>query len=268
MSSPFPGMDPCLEQPELWSDFHGNLAPEIQARLNPLIQPRYFARLTPYVTYEEVEIGTVRGIRPDLGIWERAPTSGLPGASVATLTPAPVERSVPLEVPLILNRIEIRSVGSQQLVTVIEILSPVNKRPGHEAYHEYRRKRRDLLRTHVNLVEIDFLRAGDRLPLETPVPAAPYYVVLARASRRPKVEVWPIQLTDRLPVVPIPLLEPDQDASIDLAAAFSAIYDRCAYASQIDYTQPPPSPRLSPEEALWLGGLLHRPTPGEPDVCG
>jgi len=64
MPSPFPGMDPYIESPALWSDFHNNLASEIQAQLNRLIQPRYFARLTPYVTYEVVEVGQVQGVRP------------------------------------------------------------------------------------------------------------------------------------------------------------------------------------------------------------
>ena len=40
MPSPFPGMDPYIESPELWSDFHNNLASEMQAQLNRLIQPR------------------------------------------------------------------------------------------------------------------------------------------------------------------------------------------------------------------------------------
>jgi hypothetical protein len=70
MSSPFPGMDPYIETPELWSDFHNNLASEIQAHLNRLIQPHYFARLTPYVTYEVVEVGQVHGVRPDVGVWQ------------------------------------------------------------------------------------------------------------------------------------------------------------------------------------------------------
>jgi hypothetical protein len=187
MPSPFPGMDPYLEQPELWSDFHGNLAPEIQARLNGIIQPQYFARLTPYVTCEEL---------------------------------------------LTLHRIEVCEVAMQQLVTVIEILSPVNKRPGHDAYVDDRRKRRDLLRSAVHLLEIDLLRGGERPPLQSPVQPAPYYVVLARADQRPNVDVWPVQLTDSLPLVPVPLLEPDPDAPLDLQAAFTAIYDRCAYASR------------------------------------
>src|SRR5437870_13636944 len=70
-----------------------------------------------------------------------------------------------------------------QLVTVIEVLSPVNKRPSHEAYLAYQRKRRDILRSEVHLLEIDLLRGGERPPLERPVPPAAYYVVLSRAHQ-------------------------------------------------------------------------------------
>ena len=42
MPSPFPGVDPYIESPALWSDFHNNLASEIQAQLNRRIQPRYY----------------------------------------------------------------------------------------------------------------------------------------------------------------------------------------------------------------------------------
>jgi len=258
MPSPFPGMDPYIESPELWSDFHNNLASEIQAQLNRLIQPRYFARLTPYVTYEVVEVGQVRGIRPDVGVWQLQPPPGEAPGGITTIAPAPVESLVALEIPLRLHRVEIHTTAQQQLVTVIEILSPVNKRPGHDAYLAYRRKRRDLLRSDVHLLEIDLLRGGERPPLERPVPPAAYYVVLSRAERRPIVAVWPIRLMDRLPVVPVPLLELDPDVPLDLDAAVASIYERGAYAQQIDYRQPPPSPSLSQAEADWLDELLHR----------
>jgi hypothetical protein len=260
--SPFPGMDPYIETPELWSDFHNDLAPEIRARLNQQIQPRYVARLTPYVVYEVVEISEVRGVRPDVGIWQPQPPRGEVSAGAATITPAPAESRVPLEVPLQLSRVEIRAVASQLLVTVIEILSPVNKRPSHEAFLEYQRKRRDLLRSSAHLLELDLLRGGERPPLTQPVPPAPYYAVLSRADHRPQVKVWPIQLTDRLPVLPVPLLEPDPDAPLDLGAAVASVYDRGAYASQIDYHQAPPPPPLSEEEAEWVKELL-RPVRGE-----
>lgn len=257
MNSPFPGMDPYIEGPELWSDFHNSLAYEMRVQLNQSIQPAYFARLTPYVTYEVVEVGKRQhGIRPDVGVWH-LPPSPEPGPAVATaITPAPVESRVTLEVPLRLHRVEIHATESEELVTVVEILSPVNKRPSHPAHRDYLRKRRDILRSSVHLLEIDLLRQGERPPLEDPVPAAPYYVTLSRANRRPVVSVWPIQLTDRLPVVPVPLLEADPDVPLDLQALVNNVYERGAYASQIDYRQPPPPPALSDDEQIWLDGLL------------
>jgi hypothetical protein len=152
--------------------------------------------------------------------------------------------------------VEIKKTDTQELVTVIEILSPVNKRPGHDAYRDYLRKRRDLLRSPVHLLEIDLLRQGERPPLEEPVPPAPYYVILSRADRRPTVTVWPIQLTHQLPILPVPLLEPDPDVSLDFQEAVVNVYERGAYASQIDYSQPPPPPPLSPEDTAWLDQLL------------
>src|SRR5262245_13305380 len=174
MPSPFPGMDPYIESPELWSDFHNNLASEIQAHLNRHIQPRYFARLTPYVTYEVVEIGQAYGICPDVGIWHLEPAPAAFAPSTATISAAPVESLVALEIPLRLHRVEIRTTAQQQLVTVIEILSPVNKRPSHEAYLAYQRKRRDFLRSEVHLLELDLLRGGERPHLERPVPSDRY----------------------------------------------------------------------------------------------
>lgn len=47
MPSPFPGMDPYIEQSKLWVDFHNRLADEISAQLNSQIRLAYFARLTP-----------------------------------------------------------------------------------------------------------------------------------------------------------------------------------------------------------------------------
>src|SRR5262245_52034911 len=100
MPSPFPGMDPYLEQPELWPDFHNDLAGEIRARLNLVIQPRYFARLTPYAVYENVEIGEVRGVQPDVGVWQNLPRPGASATATLAITPPAAESTVPLEVPL------------------------------------------------------------------------------------------------------------------------------------------------------------------------
>ncbi len=256
MPSPFPGMDPYIEHPDVWSDFHGDLAAEIRAELNKVVQPRYVARLVPRVTYEIVEIEKPRSVRPDVGVW--GPRSGSEmqvQGQAAVLAPVPVQNLVPMELPLRLFTVEVHEAGSRELVTAIEILSPVNKQPGREAQDEYLQKRRELLRSSVHVIEIDLLREGRRPPLERPAPVAPYYVVLSRIERRPYVDVWPIQLCEKLPAIPVPLAEPDPDVALDLGAVVAAVYERGGYATLIDYSQPPPPP-LSEAESAWLDERL------------
>ena len=88
MPSPFPGMDPYIEHPEIWSDFHGDLAAQIRADLNKVIQPRYVARLVPRVTYEVVEMDRPRSVRPDVGVGAR----GAVRTEVAAKVPLPSRR--------------------------------------------------------------------------------------------------------------------------------------------------------------------------------
>src|SRR5919202_207367 len=115
-------MDPYIEAPEIWTDFHNHLGAEIAGRLNPLLRPRYYAALTPYVTYEEVEIGKPRGGRPDVGVLRE---SSAPYGELAPVTIAPplAESRVLIEFPLEINSVEIRTTEGHVLVTGIEILS-------------------------------------------------------------------------------------------------------------------------------------------------
>ena len=230
----------------------GGLADEMRAELNSVLSPRYVARMTPRVTYEIVEIAERRHVRPDVGIWQPQPPSGPMTGGTAVMTTTPVESLVQVELPLRLYTVDVHETGTLRLVTAIEVLSPVNKRPSHEAYHDYLRKRRQLLRSETHMIEIDLLRGGERPPLERPVPPASYYVLLSRAPRRPVVEVWPIQLWERLPVLSVPLLEPDPDVPLDLGTVVAAVYERGAYARLIDYRLPPPPPALSEAQAAWL----------------
>jgi len=257
--SPFPGMDPYLEAPDIWVDFHGRLAEVISSDLNRKLPARYVARLSPRVVYEFVEIAETRGIRPDIGVYEtqtmeRAET---PTAAAVTTITAPVTSLVALEEPVRLFSVEIREVGTMRLVTAIEILSPANKRSGHEAREEYLEKRRSLLRSSAHLIEIDLLRGGERMPLEKPVPKAAYYIILSRVQKRPVVEVWPVQIWDKLPTIPVPLLHPDPDVPLDLNSVVASVYERGAYDRIIDYRQPPPPP-LTDEEAQWIDRWLRQ----------
>lgn len=259
MPSPFPGMDPYIEVSWLWPDFHHDLIAEMRARINQVLPPGYVARTDVTVTYEVVEISEpdkTRSIRPDVTLLqERDPQST--AAGVATLIPAaPFEGMVPLEAPIRRGRVEVRRVEDDFLVTVIELLSPVNKRSGHDGREEYLRKRRDVLRSSAHFMEIDLLRGGERSPLGDPPPAAPYYVMLYRENRRSRVSVWPIQLRDPLPLLPVPLRSPDADVPLDLGALVASAYERGLYDRQLDYRAPVPPPPLSPEDQAWVDELL------------
>lgn len=255
MPSPFPGMDPYIEDADLWRDFHQNLASEIQRQVAPQIRPNYFVRLTPRTTYETVELGKTRSAYPDASVLKNRPIREAAARYGTMVAEPPYETRVEIEVEVQDFSLEIRDKESE-LVTAIEILSRVNKRRGHEAYNTYRAKRRGLLRQPVHLLEIDLLRAGERVPVVDPLPDAPYYVYLSRENLRPHVGVWAIQFQDRLPTIPIPLRKPDPDAVFDLQRAVETIYDLSMYQESINYSEPPPPPALSDTDAQWLDEFL------------
>jgi hypothetical protein len=244
-------MDPHIEHPDLWVDFQNNLAVEIRAALNRLILPRYFGRLVPYSVHETLDLDDTLGNRPgDGGHAQLTETNRIADGSVP-----PIRSYVPWEAKVPLCRVEIRHTETRRLVTVIEMLSPEKKDPGSDAHQRYLKKRRSRLRSAIHLVEIDLLRDGRRPPLEKPVPTAPYYVMVSRWAHRPAVDVWPIQLRDRLPILPIPLQHPRSDVPVDLGIAVAAVYENGAYGVQIDYGRLPPPPRLSEDDLAWLESL-------------
>jgi Protein of unknown function (DUF4058) len=256
MPSPFPGMDPYLEASHIWEDLHARLANEISDQLTPRLRPRYVAALTPRVTYEAVAIMAVpRTIKPDVGIYQTQ--AGPQSAAAVMEMTAPLVRTVMVEEPFHEYALEIRDSATGSLVTAIEILSPINKKPGAEAFAAYHRKRREVLRTAAHLLEIDLLRGGRRPPPLDDLPTAPYFVFLSRADRRGLLEIWPLHFRQPLPLVPVPLQEPDPDVPLDLGKALHAIYERAAYDLRLDYTQPPPDPALSSDDAQWVEALLH-----------
>ncbi len=254
MPSSFPGMNPYIEAPSIWADFHSSLAMAIRDQLAPRLRPRYFAALESWVTFDEITIEPRYTIKPDVSVW-RVRERVVDGAEVM-LAPAPLSGWITVEGTIKIHSLEIRETGTRELVTAIEILAPVNKRPGHEAFEHYQRKRRKLLRSETHLLEIDLLRAGQRWQMLTPLPPAPYFIFLNRAERRTRVEIWPLQWRESIPPVPVPLRAPDPDVPLDLGLAIRTIYDAAGYDLRIDYNQPPPKPDLSPEDTAWLDAHL------------
>lgn len=254
MPSPFPGMDPYLEAPNLWEDFHQNLAIQIQHQLAPQIRPRYVARVERRVSYDEITLSQPQVIRPDVSILDTR--ERMVREATARIAPAPFVVETTLQVEISLWTVELRSVTEGYLVTAIEILSPVNKRRGHEAFDEYRRKRQALLRSSANLMEIDLLRAGERWSFSSKLPEAPYFVFLSRETNRTRVEIWPLRLQEPIPLMPVPLREPDRDVPLDLGKAIREIYDATAYDLTINYHTPPPKPDLAQQDARYVEQLL------------
>lgn len=263
MPSPFPGMDPYLEG-ELWQEAHETLASAIRAQLAPSLTPKYVALLAKRYVLDRSALGVFdvsappRVIYPDVHV-VRTPVQVAPiSTAEALITPPSAEVLNPSPAPQL--SIEIRDVAERRLVTIIELLSPANKHG--EGAEEYSQRRLDVLQTQTHLLEIDLLRGGRRIQLSEPLPPALYYVYLSRAERRPFTLVWAAQLAERLPVVPVPLLAPDKDVALDLQAALDASFALVGYERLIDYSQPPPGPELSPEEAAWVAAMT-RKTAGE-----
>jgi hypothetical protein len=251
MPSPFPGMDPYLEG-SLWTTVHAQLSAEIARQLAPRIRPRYLALTAERFVYESADDVAVAltSLYPDVGVAEARPAS-FNGGGVA-IAPLKLATTMPAAVPHV--TVEIRDVAERRLVTAIEVLSPTNKRG--EGRAEYLAKRRRILLSPAHLIEIDFLRKGQRVPMREPLPDAPYFVLVGRAEMRPVTDVWPILLTERLPnAVPVPLLPGDADATLDLQTALTTIYDLLGYDLAVNYAAPPEIP-LSPDEDAGADALL------------
>lgn len=251
MRSPFPGMDPFIEALGRWEDFHNKLMGDMERYLSRALPDRYVVRLGER---SYIDDGNYL-CKPDIGIkTAQAAQAATSPASVLEESALDMEGRVEEEVRELY--LEIYELDPQlRLVTGIEVLSPINKRPGSVGWYQYERKRRAFFEGHANLVEIDLIRSGQRHPMAEPWPSSPYVLLVLRKERAPRCKVWPAHYREKLPTLPIPLAPPDADASLDLQALLDDIYDRSRYGQNTDYTRPI-RPPLSDEDMTWLKGQL------------
>lgn len=252
MPSPFPGMNPFLEQEDLWLDFLQSFIPVLRELLLPQVRPDYVVKVEQQIFVREAEDpdapGRILG-RADVGI--PGGRSSRPGPS------ATIEAPARARIPGVLDQephafLEVRDRQGGGVVTVIELLSPTNKRSGPDR-EQYLGKRRRIFASNVHLVEIDLLRGGPRVPLDD-LPDCDYLVVVSRAPERPDVDVWPIRLRDPLPEIPIPLRAGGAEARIDLGLALHLTYDRAGYEDHVYRRRP--QPLLHPSDDTWAGAIL------------
>jgi hypothetical protein len=259
MPSPFPGMDPYLENSVLWPGRHQLLIARILIALNSTLPRKYVANITERVYV----LQTGRDIYPDVAVLEH-PYPASAGQSLGGVAVAPVgDPPLVLEVEAVEVHepfIEILPIADQsRVVTIIEILSPTNKEGGI-GRELYLTKQREALRSQAHFLEIDLLRGGQHTiaaPLNHLLLKGSWHsvVCLHRARQGTRFEVWPIPLEQRLPQVRVPLVGEDPDAMLDIQELFSRCYDEAAYQRRINY-QEEPSVRLSPSAVQWADALL------------
>jgi hypothetical protein len=263
MKSPFPGMDPFIEAGGLWRDFHGHLIEKIFDAVSDVLPRGYLARTgkRSYLVLAESEEKVERHFEPDVSV--SAPRGRKATPAPAGQTPMtvageaePIALRAFIETEFAERFVDIYELEPERhLVTSIEVLSPSNKLRRSPGWKKYLRKRQALLLGKANLVEIDLLRGGDRLPMLDPLPGSPYYVLVARQEQAPMCRAWPASFDRPLPVVSIPLAKPDPDILLALQPLVEAVYARSRYGEDIDYSRPltpPPTPELAERLAEWL----------------
>ena len=264
MPSPFPGMDPYLEAPETWNDFHHGMISGIQEQLNRTLRPNYHAMVEERVYIsDEADLGR-KWIFPDVHVSKRQDPVFDDRVSANS---ADYETTIAVAEPVVITtlvddeiheaRLVIHDARSREVVTIIEVLSPTNKIAGSRGRANYEAKRSDVLQSKTNLIEIDFLFSGVPFFPRDLLPPLDYAVHVSKFGQRPKGIVWPILLKQRLPKIQIPLRPNDSEVEIDLGQILNTAYDRAGYDMIVDYTRPPFVP-LDDANAIWASEWLKR----------
>ena len=258
MGSPFPGMDPYLEQH--WRDVHHRFTTYACDALQAGLPRDLRARLEERVFVESAD-SQGRSVYPDIRVVER---------SKSRQPPLPATGGIAVADPLILRLedepvsegfIQIIDVATgNQVVTVIELLSLSNKLPG-EGNQLYLKKQQECRAGGVSLVEIDLLRSGKRVLsiADGLVPRdyrTPYRICVRRGWQPAEVELYKAPLRERLPAIRVPLRATDPDAGLDLQLLIDQCHRNGGY-QDIDYSRDP-DPPLEAEDAAWADDLLRK----------
>jgi hypothetical protein len=265
MPSPFPGMDPYLEDRALWKGVHDSLIYRMLEDLQPRLQPHYIAVLEGRLLLQPLEepslVEGFRGGRSDLSVHEGPHPGQKQAAAVTIASPGDPEVAVPEwvdepELRIWHSYLEIRDAQSTAVVTVIELLSPWNKSPG-QGQEEYRAKQRALLLSDTNLVEIDLLRGGAHTVAARSgkTPPSDYRICIHRVARPAGFEVIPFGLRDPLPRVGVPLRAGEPDVLLDLPSVMCRVYDTGVYNRLVDY-RGGADPPVADADAAWADDLL------------
>jgi hypothetical protein len=223
MPSPFPGMDPYLEDDKLWASFQHQLVNCLYQILLPGLVDRYRARVGQrhYVTEQALFTSVIREEHHE-------------------------------------EFIEIRQRTDGRLITLLDVVSPANKLTpvGRKAYLD---KRCEGRACNSNLVEIDLVLQGQPMLdySRDGLPDWDYAVTVTRSTQPERYEIYTATLQKRLPRFRLPLASDDRDTVLDLHAACARAYEQGNFAARIDY-QNDPATALSDEDRQWLHDHLKK----------
>jgi hypothetical protein len=265
MPSPFPGMNPYLEAPYLWAGVHHWLITALARSLNAQLRPRYYVAVELHVYQVAASVEPTAPRSPSLvGIPDNVVLSGDLTAplspsmsSVATLS-EPIMVTIPVVDWVEEGYLEVRLAETHEVITTIEILSPTNKQPG-KGRLQYEEKRQQLLAGPTHLVEIDLMRKFQPMEFLGATRQTHYRILVCRAQQRPKAALYGFNLSDSIPIFPLPLQPGDEDCVVALKPLLDQLYDEGAYELQVDYTQEPPDPKLSTADLDWCREILGQP---------
>ncbi|MEM6452227.1 MAG: DUF4058 family protein [Cyanobacteria bacterium P01_D01_bin.105] len=257
MGSPFPGMNPYLENPTTWPNLHSRLIVAIANVLGPQVRPKYRVVVEEAVyKRDEADQAILIGV-PDVSVRQSGsglePREDLYEGNIAIAKPESVTVTVPMPDIVRHRYLEIRSLRTSNAITVIEILSPVNKRGiGRQKYDS---KRLEILDSQTNLIEIDLLHEGQPMPVLNYEQHSHYRILVSESSERPQAQLYPFNLQQPIPAFWVPLKAEDPAIVVELKPLLDELYELSGYDLDIDYSQDP-MPKWPATEVTWIDQQL------------
>ena len=251
--NPFPGVDPYLEP--YWSGVHARMIGLLSNQIQEQLPDGLWADVEETVVVEG-GAGDGRMLHPDVGVFDSGASSAADLPDCGGLAVA--EPLVVREPGEVTERtvVVIDTTSGDQVVTAIELLSPANK-CSREGRSRYRERCRAYRQAGANLVEIDLLRTGNYI-LSAPqhrIPTDAHSIISVWRLYSRRWELYPVPLSEPLPVFRVPLRPQDRDVLLRLQEAFDENYRHGRYPVRVDYSKPS-APRLSPEDAAWIDTRL------------
>ena len=263
MPSPFPGMDPYIEDEELWSDFHHGFIWCLAVALGNVLPKGLVANCE-----QRVYVLPRRSIiAPDVLLRPKNSESSSYTPKLRTGNTTVLERGQPQVVieaypeEIKESYITIRTKTDRlQIITIIEFLSPTNKSLYGEGQKKYLNKQDEILMSDTHLLEVDFLRGGAHTVSAPKEKLAlygtwDYLISLHKVTNRNHFSCWLNKIQESLPCIRVPLLEDMEDVLIDLQEVFNSTYDSGQFIEKIDYSKEP-STLFTDEEERWMDNLL------------